>query len=215
MIIDDMPTGSLWVFTAYCMISFFFQFVGFLLTYLLHTSHAGKYGSRAGLGITLIQFGFYSRSATFSPDPSPDGAQLEVEKPKNASTPAVGDDELLPTVSSKDWLAFLFMTLGMLLLRHFGIFFRNVFAFPSGWFLLLSSVIGFWRVKRWERSIRSVSSPISPEEIERDIAMRRNLETAFGISFAEEENRENRAREAYALAQEQRLTRDLRAAGLI
>lgn len=109
MIIGDMPTGSLWVFAANCVISFFFQFVGFLLTYLLHTSHAGKYGSRAGLGITLIQFGFYSRSA----EPAPDGAQLEVEKPKDASTSPTGDEEMLPTVSSRDWLAFLFMTIGM------------------------------------------------------------------------------------------------------
>jgi Protein of unknown function (DUF2370) len=115
MIIDDMPTGSLWVFTANCIISFFFQFVGFLLTYLLHTSHAGKYGSRAGLGITLIQFGFYSRSVTFTPDPSPDGAQLEVNKPQDGSTPTTAEDELLPTVSSRDWLAFLFMTLGSFL----------------------------------------------------------------------------------------------------
>lgn len=87
----------------------------------------------------------------------------------------------------------------------------------SGWFLLLSSVIGYWRVKRWERSIRSVaaSTPVTPEDIERDIAMRRNLESVFGISFVEEENRDRRAREAYANAQEERLTRDLRAAGLI
>lgn len=33
-----------------------------MLTYLLHTTHAAKYGSRAGLGITLIQYGFVSRS---------------------------------------------------------------------------------------------------------------------------------------------------------
>jgi hypothetical protein len=117
MVIDDLPTGSLWVFTANCIISFFFQFIGFLLTYLLHTSHAGKYGSRAGLGITLIQFGFYSRTA-FS---SESGDQAEVEKPKDVTTPPSAD-ELLPAVSSKDWLAFLFMTLGMFkffLFSHF------------------------------------------------------------------------------------------------
>lgn len=39
-----------------------FQFVGFLLTYLLHTTHAAKNGSRAGLGITLIQYSFYLRN---------------------------------------------------------------------------------------------------------------------------------------------------------
>ena len=35
---------------------------GFLLTYLLHTTHAAKNGSRAGLGITLIQWAFYMRA---------------------------------------------------------------------------------------------------------------------------------------------------------
>lgn len=30
---------------------------GFLLTFILHTTHAAKNGSRAGLGITLIQLG--------------------------------------------------------------------------------------------------------------------------------------------------------------
>ncbi len=39
-----------------------FQFVGFLLTYLLHTTHAARCGSRAGLGVTLIQYGFYLRT---------------------------------------------------------------------------------------------------------------------------------------------------------
>jgi hypothetical protein len=33
-----------------------------MVTYLLHTSHAGKNGSRAGLGLSLIQFGLYVRS---------------------------------------------------------------------------------------------------------------------------------------------------------
>lgn len=33
-----------------------------MLTYLLHTTHAAKNGSRAGLGITLIQYGLYLRT---------------------------------------------------------------------------------------------------------------------------------------------------------
>lgn len=39
-----------------------FQFIGFLLTFLLHSTHAAKLGSRAGLGITLIHYGFYLRT---------------------------------------------------------------------------------------------------------------------------------------------------------
>jgi hypothetical protein len=29
----------------------------FLMTYIMHTTHAAKYGSRAGLGLTLLQMG--------------------------------------------------------------------------------------------------------------------------------------------------------------
>lgn len=45
------------------MISMSFQLVGFLLTYLLHSTHAAKNGSKAGLGITLIQYGFSLKGA--------------------------------------------------------------------------------------------------------------------------------------------------------
>lgn len=44
------------------LVSISFQFIGFLLTYLLHTTHAARLGSRAGLGVTLIQFGFTLRA---------------------------------------------------------------------------------------------------------------------------------------------------------
>lgn len=61
MIVDSLPTGSLFSFCWNMLVSISFQFVGFLLTYLLHTSHAARLGSRAGLGITLIQYGFALR----------------------------------------------------------------------------------------------------------------------------------------------------------
>ena len=61
VMIDALPTGSLFSFLWNMLVSISFQFVGFLLTYLLHTTHAAKLGSRAGLGITLIQYGFAMR----------------------------------------------------------------------------------------------------------------------------------------------------------
>lgn len=64
MIIDSLPTGSLFSFLWNMLVSISFQFVGFLLTYLLHTTHAARFGSRAGLGVTLIQYGFALRSKT-------------------------------------------------------------------------------------------------------------------------------------------------------
>lgn len=60
--VDGMPVGSVFSFIWNGMISMSFQVVGFLLTYLLHSTHAAKNGSRAGLGITLIQYGFYMQS---------------------------------------------------------------------------------------------------------------------------------------------------------
>ena len=61
--IDGLPVGSFFSFAWNAIISMAFQLVGFLLTYLLHTTHAAKNGSRAGLGITLINYGFTMRAA--------------------------------------------------------------------------------------------------------------------------------------------------------
>ena len=71
MIIDALPTGSLFSFLWNMLVSISFQFVGFLLTYLLHTTHAARFGSRAGLGVTLIQYGFALRSRMDSTDGEP------------------------------------------------------------------------------------------------------------------------------------------------
>lgn len=57
--VDGLPVGNIVNFLWNLMVSASFQFVGFLLTYILHTSHAAKQGSRAGLGITFISYGYY------------------------------------------------------------------------------------------------------------------------------------------------------------
>ena len=73
MIIDHLPTGSVFSFLWNLLISISFQFVGFLLTYLLHTTHAARFGSRAGLGVTLIQYGFALRGGKPEEDTSNSG----------------------------------------------------------------------------------------------------------------------------------------------
>lgn len=57
MIIGTMTIGTIFAFIWNMFISGTFQFIGFVLTFLLHTTHAAKLGSRAGLGLSLIQFG--------------------------------------------------------------------------------------------------------------------------------------------------------------
>lgn len=212
MLIDDLPSGSVWVFFLNLTISFFFQFVGFLLTFILHTSHAAKYGSRAGLGLTLIQYGFYSRASSSNwDDNGTNGVQIistdrsDPPIPANLlnETTSIDPDaqEVLSGVNSRDWLYFLLMTIGEY--HHYMLCFALTVIFV-GWFLLLSSTISFWRVKRWESSIRSSTDTgsvsrstdtnaasgsqfLTREDIENDITMRRNLATVFGINFDEEE----------------------------
>ena len=66
------------------------------------------------------------------------------------------------------------------------------FAYPwhdmTGWFLLLTSLIGYFRVKRFELSVRasratpSSSSTMSAagNDVEHDVTLRRNFEGIFG-----------------------------------
>lgn len=131
-LVDDLPTGTVFVFAANLFISFFFQFIGFLMTYLLHTSHAAKFGSRAGLGLTLIQYGFYSRTQRSgmgnNPEDVSDGIGWSPEEPQTSEppllstapvpTPTDSSDFVHPDlavlgISSKEWLSFLLMTIGM------------------------------------------------------------------------------------------------------
>ena len=103
MIIDHLPTGSVFSFLWNLMVSISFQFVGFLLTYLLHTTHAARFGSRAGLGVTLIQYGFALRSTRLEDDSGatgwwgvggggPYGNDVQSDKPSN-SKPSFGTKE--------------------------------------------------------------------------------------------------------------------------
>ncbi|CCM01725.1 uncharacterized protein FIBRA_03791 [Fibroporia radiculosa] len=150
VVVDALPTGSVFSFLWNLLVSISFQFVGFLLTYLLHTTHAAKLGSRAGLGITLIQYGFAMRRNAdgLQSETTQDGWMKpyvatpldtdEYYKNRNATTAASAPpmDENAPLVvgdGASDWISFLLMTVG--------------------WFILLTSLLGFWRVKRWERGI--------------------------------------------------------------
>ncbi|TBU32618.1 hypothetical protein BD311DRAFT_714456 [Dichomitus squalens] len=242
MIVDDLPSGPVFTFIMTAFVSYFFQFAGFVLTYLLHTTHAGKFGSRAGLGITLIQYGLIQygaglrghsdSSAGAADDPQPSTLADEIAKwnetrhhlhavptgtPLNASmlssynatdpSNPMLDLDMQFAVNSRDWIALILMTLG--------------------WFLLLSSCVGFYRVKRWEASIRAASmpqEPITEEQRARDEQVRRNIEIAFGFAhLGDEDEEEDDARappqpppeEQQMSEAELRLTRTLEAAGLL
>ncbi|KAI8146223.1 hypothetical protein BJV82DRAFT_600951 [Fennellomyces sp. T-0311] len=79
ILIEGLPAGNMLHFGWNLIISASFQFVGFMLTYLFHTTHAAKNGSRAGLGVTLVQFGFYVRSRGQDTDGSDDSEDASTD----------------------------------------------------------------------------------------------------------------------------------------
>ncbi|GMM53578.1 Bsd2 protein [Maudiozyma humilis] len=56
--IEGLPVGNIANLFWNVIVSTSFQFVGFLITYILHTSHAAKQGSRFGLGLTFISYAY-------------------------------------------------------------------------------------------------------------------------------------------------------------
>ncbi|KAI0016343.1 hypothetical protein F4780DRAFT_759821 [Xylariomycetidae sp. FL0641] len=154
--IDGMPVGSIFSFIWNGMISMSFQLVGFLLTYLLHSTHAAKNGSRAGLGITLIQYGFYMKGAPESDgmgDPSDGYAQPPDPNSHDFDPNAVGtsgDDgnSTLNDLASSEWVAYILMIVG--------------------WFILIRAVSDYVRARRHEQLVlqspdRGLGIPIIAE----------------------------------------------------
>ena len=133
MLIDGLPTGTVFSFAWNFLISISFQFVGFMLTYLLHTTHAGKYGSRAGLGVTLIQYGLFSRTSynddgfggeagdeTGEVTTTSVGAATRVfQRMWMSSNDEAGNKALMVSGSMMhDWISFLLMTIGQSTSTH-------------------------------------------------------------------------------------------------
>jgi hypothetical protein len=124
-----------------------FQLVGFLLTYLLHTTHAAKNGSRAGLGITLVQFGFGFRSAVLNPNNGnndnpgsgfdgsiPSDPNAHDFDPDTVGSPSSGSDNTpSSSITGSDWIAY-----GLMIV---------------GWFILIKSVSDFIRARRHEQLV--------------------------------------------------------------
>ncbi|GJJ77334.1 hypothetical protein EMPS_09693 [Entomortierella parvispora] len=61
ILVDGIPVGNIFQFAWNVVVAVSFQFLGVLLTYMLHNSHASKSGSMVGLGITLVNFGVQMR----------------------------------------------------------------------------------------------------------------------------------------------------------
>ncbi|KAI0402270.1 hypothetical protein F4802DRAFT_576527 [Xylaria palmicola] len=142
--IDGMPVGSVFSFLWNGMISLSFQpLVGFLLTYLLHSTHAAKNGSRAGLGISIIQYGFYMKTSPdddgmggggsgdgYAQPPDPNSHDFD---PNAVGTGSDSDGSGWAGIDSSDWIAYLLMIVG--------------------WFILIRAVSDYIRARRHEQLV--------------------------------------------------------------
>ncbi|KAK6459204.1 uncharacterized protein RJT20DRAFT_124391 [Scheffersomyces xylosifermentans] len=151
--VEGLPVGNIANFVWNGLVTVAFQFVGFVLCYLLHTSHAAKQGSRAGLGITFIFYGWGMVPSNFGhADKVPgryepqDPNSYDIDKSSSISSTTVdtynsgfqqhseGSSSLL-TNSSAPYIAY------------------GIIAF--GLFIIIKSVVDYYRVKQMERVILS------------------------------------------------------------
>lgn len=133
---DGMPVGSVFSFIWNGMISTSFQLVGFLLTYLLHSTHAAKNGSRAGLGITLIQYGFYMKDSGSSGAPvmsGPDGYAAPPDPNSHEFKSGEVTDGGPAAITGSEWMAYVLMVIG--------------------WFILIKSLAEFLKARRHEQLV--------------------------------------------------------------
>lgn len=163
--VDGLPVGSVFSFVWNAMISMSFQLVGFLLTYLLHTTHAAKNGSRAGLGLTLVQYGFYMKGGSESQG-SDDGASDGYAPPShpnshNFDPNSVADNAAgaaeggggggggaSGAISTGEWISYVLMIVG--------------------WFILIRAISDFLRARRHEQLVlqspqRGLNVPVIAE----------------------------------------------------
>lgn len=148
--IEGLPVGNLANLIWNMVVSSSFQFIGFLITYILHTSHAAKQGSRFGLGLTFIGYAY-----SMSPNDvlSKVGKDKEVDRVKLSdptdhddlhlySSPTMQDDfepKLTPNAhSQKQDLPLLAVFTGLL-----------------GVFIVLKSLYDYVQMKKMERKFLS------------------------------------------------------------
>jgi len=221
MEIEGLPSGHFFAFVTNFFVSVSFQFVGFIMTSVLASTHAARFGSRAGLGATLIQTGYYMtqqdnqvQEGTVWPGPADvyDASKAAADAQATSAPPGVISDGMTSAEFSAvtQWLSFFLMAVG--------------------WLVLLSSILGFWRVKRFERSIqqsngRTAQSNTGATPPRLPAARGRSLLSIFAVPEEEDdsnspvlvmpEDPEERRRVEWAIQEDQRLQADLRAAGLL
>ncbi|GJJ72551.1 hypothetical protein EMPS_04909 [Entomortierella parvispora] len=114
ILVDGLPVGGFYGFAWNMIISMSFQFVGFFLTYLLHTSHATRSGSKMGLGITFISMGTQMMSGK--------APGSDVSPEEDSDTGYMGNTgESVKSVQEYIWLSYVMLFMGAVIMLHSGV----------------------------------------------------------------------------------------------
>lgn len=145
--VEGLPVGNIANFVWNALVTVAFQFVGFLLCYLLHTSHAAKHGSRAGLGITFIFFGWNLVPSNFgSADKLP-----EKYEPKNPDNFDIDKSTNIGDGGIDDFSSNLYHPNAEDKTNQIPYFAYGLIAF--GLFMILKALMDYYRVKKMENEI--------------------------------------------------------------
>ncbi|AMD22285.1 HGL055Wp [Eremothecium sinecaudum] len=153
--IDGLPVGNIVNCLWNLIISSSFQFIGFLMTYILHTSHAARHGSRFGLGFTFMQYGYsmLPRDVTSKVGKSNELNRYDVQNPNDFENPHQYLSSDTPQHNFKSQLSH-----GLIEQRSDAPA-LSILLIIFGLFILIKSVYDYTAVKRKERKFLSGAEP--------------------------------------------------------
>lgn len=153
--VEGLPVGNVANLVWNILVSSAFQFVGFVLCYLLHTSHAAKQGSRAGLGITFVYYGYGMIPSNFgSAEKVPDRYE-----PNNPNQIDIDESASINDGKLDNYKSGIFQQhkdSPDTKLNQTPYFAYGIIAF--GIFIIVKAFIDYYRVKQMERVILSPPS---------------------------------------------------------
>ncbi|KAG0025123.1 hypothetical protein BGZ81_007406 [Podila clonocystis] len=135
VLVDGLPVGS--------MFGFMWNMISFFLTYLLHTSHSTKNGSKMGLGVTFISMGWQLMNGKSALGDDNDDEEYDNDTGYVSPDP-LPSGKFAETMAESEWLSFLLMALGGL--------------------IMVQSMYEFAKAKRTEMVINATSSSSLGEE---------------------------------------------------
>jgi hypothetical protein len=106
VLIEGLPVGNFFTFIVNMLVSMSFDFIGFFLTTILATSHAARCGSRSGLGITLIRYGFFIQQKTIEGANDGDFDRMYPDDPN-------AEEEI---VVQNEWISYILIIVGFFIM---------------------------------------------------------------------------------------------------